>query len=74
MEEKKIRLRDLLRNINEDEAVRLYGDDDQLIARIQPRKAEKYLTIWLLESKIYEIRTYNGEIEIFIEAGGKDEK
>lgn len=74
MEEKKIRLRDLLRRIDEDEAIRLYGDDDQLIARIQPRKAEKYLTAWVLESKIYEIRTYNGEIGIFVETGDKDEK
>lgn len=40
MEEKKIRLRDLLRRIDEDEAIRLYGDDDQLIARTRPRKAE----------------------------------
>lgn len=74
MEEKKIRLRDLLRRINEDETIRLYGDDDQFIAGMQPRKAEEYLTVSLLESKIYEIRTYNGEIEIFIETGDKDEK
>lgn len=71
MEEKKIRLRDLLRNINEYEKVNIYGDDDQFIAEIRPRMAEKWLSLPLLESNVYEIRTCNGEIEIFIETGDK---
>lgn len=69
MEEKKIRLRDLLRNINEYEKVNIYGDDDQFIAEMRPRIAEKWLNLPLLESNVYKIQTCNGEIEIFVETG-----
>ena len=71
MEEKKIRLRDLLRKTNEYEKVNIYGDDKQFIAKIRQGMAEKWMSLPLLESNVYEIRTRNGEIEIYVETGDK---
>lgn len=73
MEEKKIRLRDLLRKTNEYEKVNIYGDDKQFIAKIRQGMAEKWMSLPLLESNVYEIRTRNGEIEIYVETGKRRE-
>ena len=61
-----MKLKELLKKIDDDVMLRIYNKEKVYIGRIKPEHARKYLSILLLESEVDTVRTCGGEIEIYM--------
>lgn len=61
-----MKLKELLKKIDDREMLNIYNKERDYIGRMEPENARKYLSILLLESEVDVIRTCGEEIEIYM--------
>nr|DAO53273.1 MAG TPA: hypothetical protein [Caudoviricetes sp.] len=61
-----MKLKELLKKIDNREMLNIYNKEKDCIGRMGPENARKYLSILLLESEVDVIRTCGEEIEIYM--------
>lgn len=61
-----MKLKELLKKIDDSEMLNVYNKEKDCIGRMEPRNARKYLSILLLESEVDVIRTCGGEIKVYM--------